>query len=77
MTDRITLTGMIATNPRHIVVGNGTAITSFRFASPVRKFDRAQGKWVDVTTNWYTVVAFRALAINAAASCIASAARSG
>jgi len=68
MTDHITITGLIATDPRHIVTPEGTAITSFRFASPVRKYDRAQGKWVDVTTNWYTVVAFRALAINAAAS---------
>lgn len=68
MTDHITITGMIATDPRHIVSGEGLAITSFRFASPVRKFDRTVGKWVDVETNWYTIVAFRALAINAAAS---------
>jgi len=68
MTDHITITGLIATDPRHIVMPEGTAITSFRFASPVRKYDRTQGKWVDVTTNWYSIVAFRALAINAAAS---------
>lgn len=68
MTDHITITGLIATDPRHVVTGEGTAITSFRFASPIRKFDRKAGKWVDVETNWYTITAFRALAINAATS---------
>ena len=68
MTDHITITGLIATEPRHIVNSEGLAITSFRFASPIRKFSRAEGKWVDVETNWYTITAFRALAINTAAS---------
>ncbi len=68
MTDHITITGLIATEPRHIVNGEGLAITSFRFASPIRKFDRAAGRWVDIETNWYTITAFRALAINSAAS---------
>ena len=68
MTDTITLTGLVATAPRHIVTSEGLAITSFRLASSQRRFDRAHNQWVEVDTNWYTITCFRALAINAAAS---------
>lgn len=68
MTDSITLTGVVATQPRHIVTGEGLAITSFRFASAQRSYDRASGTWVERDTNWYTVTAFRTLAINTADS---------
>jgi single-strand DNA-binding protein len=43
-------------------------ITSFRLASSHRKFDRNQNKWIDGETNWFTVTAFRQLAINSAGS---------
>jgi single-strand DNA-binding protein len=68
MTDSITLTGLVATAPRHIVTSEGLAITSFRLASTQRRFDRSQERWIDGDTNWYTVTAFRQLAINAAGS---------
>ena len=68
MSDHITITGTIATDLRHIVTTEGMAITSFRFASPNRVYDRKAGKWVDQSTNWFTVTAFRALAINTVAS---------
>jgi len=68
MSDTITLTGLVATNPRHIVTNEGLGITSFRLASNQRRFDRAQNAWLDGDTNWYTVTAFRQLATNAAAS---------
>ena len=68
MTDNITLTGLIATAPKHIVTNEGLAITSFRLASNQRRFDRSQEKWVDVDTNWYTITTFRQLAMNAARS---------
>jgi len=68
MSDQITLTGLVATTPRHIVTSEGLGITSFRLASNQRRFDRAQNAWVDGDTNWYTVTAFRQLATNAAAS---------
>lgn len=68
MTDTITLTGLVATEPRHIVTSEGLAITNFRLASTQRRFDRAQDRWVDVDTNWYTITAFRQLAINSASS---------
>jgi len=68
MSDTITITGLIATTPRHVVTAEGLPITSFRLASSQRRFDKAADKWVDASTNWYTVSAFRQLAINAVPS---------
>jgi single-strand DNA-binding protein len=68
MSDTITLTGLVATTPRHLTTSEGLAITSFRLASSQRHLDRAAQKWIDADTNWYTVSAFRALATNAATS---------
>ena len=68
MSDTITITGLIATTPRHVVTSEGLPITSFRLASSQRRFDKASSTWVDASTNWYTVTAFRQLAINAVPS---------
>lgn len=68
MQDMMTLTGLVATNPRHLTLSDGKPITSFRLASSQRRFDRASQRWVDGDTNWYTVSSFRDLAINAAES---------
>lgn len=68
MTDTITLTGIIATDPRALVTQSGLSITSFRLASSQRRYDRVKGEWVDGETNWYTVTAFRQLADNVLAS---------
>ena len=68
MTDTITLIGFVATAPKHLITGEGLPITSFRLASTQRRFDRAQGRWGDGDTNWYTVTAFRQLAINIVSS---------
>jgi single-strand DNA-binding protein len=68
MTDTITLTGLVATNPRHIVTSEGLTITSFRLASNQRRFDRGQKAWIDGDTNWYTVTAFRQLGTHVASS---------
>jgi single-strand DNA-binding protein len=62
MENQITVDGIIATTPRHIVTTEGLAITSFRIASPQRK---TENSWVDTDTNWYTIMIFRQLAINA------------
>jgi single-strand DNA-binding protein len=37
-------------------------------ASSQRRFDRNQNKWIEGETNWYTVSAFRQLAINESTS---------
>ena len=68
MTDTITLTGLVATDPRHIVTSEGLAITSFRLASAQRRYDKSTSKWVDGETNWYSITCFRQLAINASGS---------
>jgi single-strand DNA-binding protein len=64
MSDIITLTGIVATTPNHLVTTNGLTITSFRLASGQRRFDRTQNSWVDAETNWYSVSTFRHLAHN-------------
>ena len=64
MIDTLTVSGIVATTPRHIVTSEGLAITSFRLASTQRRFDKGQSAWVDMDTNWYTLVAFRQLATN-------------
>ena len=68
MTDTISLTGLVATTPKHVFTGTGLSVTSFRFASTQRRYDRAEQKWVDGDTNWYTVATFRQLATNVNAS---------
>ncbi len=68
MSDHLTITGLVATPPRHIITSEGLPITSFRLASTQRRFDRGQEKWIDGETNWYTITAFRQLAIHAAGS---------
>ncbi len=68
MSDTITVQGLVATTPRHIITSEGLPITSFRMATTSRRFDRAEEQWVDGETNWFTVTAFRSLAQNIAAS---------
>lgn len=68
MSDTLTVTGLIATTPRRLTTSEGVVIVSFRLASSQRRFDKATGEWVDASTNWYTVNAFRQLGENAFAS---------
>ena len=68
MTDRITVTGVVGSDPRPTVTPAGLQITNFRLASTRRYFDRATGQWTDGETNWYSVSTFRQLALNTAAS---------
>lgn len=56
--NKITVTGLVATTPRHTVTTDGLAITSFRLAVATNENQ----------TNWYTVTAFKQLAVNAANS---------
>ena len=68
MTDTITLRGTIGTDPRQVKTASGLDITSFRLASPQRRYDREKQAWVDGDTNWYTVSTYRQLAVNAGSS---------
>lgn len=64
MTDTTTITGIVATTPRRMTTSTGLDIASFRLASVQRRYDQETQTWVNGETNWYTVNAFRQLAIN-------------
>jgi single-strand DNA-binding protein len=68
LSDTITLTGIVGTEPRAVTTAEGLAITSFRLASTQRRFDKSQEKWIDAETNWYSITTFRQLATNSAVS---------
>jgi len=68
MADLITITGLVATTPRHLMTSEALPITSFRLASTQRRFDKALSKWIDGDTNWFTITTFRQLALNANSS---------
>jgi single-strand DNA-binding protein len=68
MTDTITVTGNIATPPEHRRTPAGVAITTFRVASGLRRYDSATSSWIDSGTNWYTVSMYRRLVEHAMAS---------
>lgn len=67
-TEVISVSGLVATTPRHLITPDGLAITSFRLASSKKHFDRASGEWKDGETNWFTITAFRQTAVNVAES---------
>ena len=68
MSELISVAGLVATTPRHLVTQDGLPITSFRLASSQRRFDRNENKWIDGETNWFTITAFRNLAVNSSTS---------
>ena len=68
MSESFTVSGLVATTPRHLVTQEGLPITSFRLASSKRRFDKTKKIWVEGETNWFTITSFRQLAINSAAS---------
>jgi single-strand DNA-binding protein len=62
-----TVSGLVATTPRHLVTQDGLPITSFRLAST--EADRQVPPTDENSyTNWFTITAFRQLAINLAGS---------
>jgi single-strand DNA-binding protein len=67
MNDSLSTRGFVATTPNHLVTGEGLPITTFRLATTRRKFNRSTKSWENGDTNWFTVTAFRQLAINVAA----------
>jgi single-strand DNA-binding protein len=68
MQDTVTIVGNVATDPTQGRTASGVPVTNFRLASTHRRFDDATQTWVDVSTNWYSVAAFRQLAENTKAS---------
>jgi single-strand DNA-binding protein len=68
MSETITITGNVGTDPQLKHTQDGLAIASFRVGSTQRRYDRSSSKWVDAGTSWYAVSAFRSLAEHAHAS---------
>ena len=62
--DTITLTGLVATEPRQTGTSGNFPVVGFRLLSFQSHFDRAKDLWVDDDPNWYRVSAFRHLAVN-------------
>lgn len=63
----VTLVGNVATNVEYRESATG-GVARFRFAVTPRRWDRQSGSWSDGHTNFYTVFAWRALAMNLAGS---------
>lgn len=61
MSESITVVGNI-TAPEFKQTSAGVEILNFRIASTARRYDKAEEKWVDGATSWYSVSAFRRLA---------------
>lgn len=68
MTNRITVTGLVATTPRRLMTSEGIPITSFRLADQTRRTEGGPGRPAVDSLNWYTVTALRDLGVNAADS---------
>lgn len=59
---QITVSGLVATTPRHLVTQDGLPITSFRLAQETTTLNG------ETNTNWLTITSFKQLAINVANS---------
>lgn len=68
MQELISLQGLVATTPRSVTTKDGFPITTFRLVCAARRFNRELAQWEDSNTNWYTVIGFRRIAENMAAS---------
>lgn len=68
MTDTLTIIGNVATDPVLGRTPSGIPVTNFRVASSQRRFDNATQQWVETSTNWYSIAAFRQLAEHAKSS---------
>ncbi|MFE0045047.1 single-stranded DNA-binding protein [Streptomyces albireticuli] len=64
----VTVVGNVATQPDFREAANGSAVSRFRLAATVRRWDRGKEEWADAYTSFYTVWAWRALAENVVAS---------
>ncbi|MGW3628304.1 single-stranded DNA-binding protein [Streptomyces sp. NPDC000880] len=63
----VTVVGNVATNVEYRESTAG-GMARFRFAVTPRRYDRQAGSWTDGHTSFYTVFAWRSLAINLAGS---------
>ncbi len=64
----VTLVGNAATAVEHRQTAAGVTVSRFRLAATSRRWDKAQERWTDGETSFYTVRSWRGLADNVAAS---------
>lgn len=64
----VTVVGNAVTGVDYHETPAGVPVARFRLATTQRRFDRQVDDWVDVYTSYYTVRAWRTLAVNLAAS---------
>ncbi|MEU8915018.1 single-stranded DNA-binding protein [Streptomyces nigrescens] len=64
----VTLVGNAATAVEHRLTAAGVTVARFRLAATSRRWDKAQERWTDGETSFYTVRSWRGLADNVAAS---------
>ncbi|MFE7129545.1 single-stranded DNA-binding protein [Streptomyces sp. NPDC057638] len=65
----VTVVGNVATDVEYRETGSG-GMVRFRIATTPRRWDRQQEGWANGPTSFYTVVAWRALAVNVMASVV-------
>ncbi|PRH78278.1 single-stranded DNA-binding protein [Streptomyces solincola] len=63
----VTVTGNVATAVEYRDTATG-GLAKFRFAATARRYDREKALWTDGPTSFYTVIAWRHLGANLAAS---------
>lgn len=68
MSETITVTGNVVSDPEQRPLRGDETVTSFRVAASHRRFDAQTNTWVDAYTNFYSVSVFRALGVNAYAA---------
>lgn len=68
MSDTVTIVGRVATDPVLNVIPGGHSVTNFRVATTHRRFDGHTKTWVDASTSFFSVSAFRQLGEHAKAS---------
>jgi single-strand DNA-binding protein len=68
MGEQIAVSGLIATDPKYQTIKDGVGFLSFRLAANSRRYVAAENRWVTGETNWFSVLAFRGLAVNASQS---------
>lgn len=64
----ITVVGNVGSEVRQASTSGGAGLASFRLACTPRRQERETGLWVDGSTTWYRVTAWRGLADNVASS---------
>lgn len=62
MTDTITISGIVATEPEYSTAASGIRKCTFRIASTAQK--KTDAGWESINTNWYRIICFNSLAQN-------------